>query len=155
MLERFYVARLRQVLRAGEVWVDPPLTGAALWLAPGDWHTSVREDLALARCLVQPRLLPRLPTVIRGIKQVEAIHPTTPHWYLAILGTEPAAQGRGVGSALMRPLLDRCDEDNIGAYLESSKEANIDFYARHGFKVIGEHGLPRGPRIWPMWRDPR
>ncbi|MDP1821280.1 MAG: GNAT family N-acetyltransferase [Acidimicrobiales bacterium] len=77
------------------------------------------------------------------------------HYYLSVLGTAPDRQGEGVGSALMAPVVARCDEEGIGAYLESSKEANIPFYRRHGFEVVEELQLPSGPGLWPMWRDPR
>ena len=157
MLERFYRTRLRQLLREDEVWTGPTLGGAALWAPPQRWRTSVRDDVELARCMLTPRLLHRLPLVVRGFTGVvEHGHPRTPpHWYLAILGTEPSAQGRGLGSAVLAPVLERCDEDGVGAYLESSKERNIAFYARHGFRVTGELRLPRGPRMWSMWREPR
>jgi hypothetical protein len=56
---------------------------------------------------------------------------------------------------MLRPVLEQCDSDGVAAYLESSKERNIDFYARHGFRVTRELRLPRGPRVWPMWREPR
>jgi ribosomal protein S18 acetylase RimI-like enzyme len=75
--------------------------------------------------------------------------------YLSVLGTDPAAQGRGIGSALLAPVLRQCDEDGVPAYLESSKERNVAFYARHGFRVREELALPRGPQMWLMWRDPR
>ena len=89
------------------------------------------------------------------LDQWYAAHPTEPHYYLAVLGTEPEFQGRGIGSALLRPVLDICDRDEIPAYLESSKERNIAFYARHGFRVTREVTLPKGPPVWLMWRDPR
>lgn len=156
MLRRFYAIRLRQVLRHDEVWVDPDLTGGALWLPPGEWRTTPKEDAELARSLLFPRLLPRLPMVTWGFTGIERRHPPSPpHWYLSILGTDPAAQGRGIGSTLLRAVLDRCDEDGVGAYLESSKETNIAFYARHGFRVREEVRLPRGPQAWLMWREPR
>jgi len=63
-------------------------------------------------------------------------------------------QGHGLGVAVMEPVLRRCDEDGIGAYLESSKERNVPYYRRHGFEVVDEIDLPRGPRIWLMWREP-
>jgi ribosomal protein S18 acetylase RimI-like enzyme len=155
VLERFYAARLRQILAEDEVWVDPSLAGAALWLPPKRWRVSTRDSLELMRCMASPRLLPRLPLVVRGLRGMEQRHPhDPPHWYLAILGTDPESQGQGIGSAVLRPVLERCDEDGVAAYLESSKESNIAFYARHGFKVTEEVDLPRGPRIWLMWRDP-
>jgi ribosomal protein S18 acetylase RimI-like enzyme len=156
MLERFYATRLRQVLATDSVWTEASHAGAALWLPPDRWHTTVREDLELTRCLLVPGLLRRLPLVVTGITGIERRHPPTPpHWYLNVLGTDPAAQGCGIGSALLGPVLERCDSERIGAYLESSKQANVAFYERHGFAVTAEHRLPRGPRLWLMWRDPR
>jgi ribosomal protein S18 acetylase RimI-like enzyme len=123
---------------------------------PQRWRTTLRQDLALARTMAAPRLVPRLPLVLRGMLGAERLHPAEPpHWYLAILGTDPDAQGRGLGSRLLAPVLERCDEDGVGAYLESSKERNIAFYARHGFRVTRTWRLPRGPLLWAMWRDPR
>jgi GNAT superfamily N-acetyltransferase len=156
MLERFHATRLRQLLAAGEVWTTDELSSAALWAAPARWRSTLREDAALARCLLHPRLIPRLSLVGRGLLGLERQHPPRPaHWYLAVLGTDPPAQGRGLGSSVLGPVLDSCDRDGVGAYLESSKERNIDFYARHGFRVTRELRLPRGPTMWAMWRDPR
>ena len=87
---------------------------------------------------------------------IERAHPPGPHYYLAGLGTDPTHQGTGVGSAVLGPVLARCDQEGIGAYLESSKERNVPFYNRHGFEVTRELQLPKGgPPIWLMWREPR
>jgi ribosomal protein S18 acetylase RimI-like enzyme len=155
MLEQFHSARLRHLLADEEVWTVGGGASAALWAPPGRWKTTVRQDLELARCQLHPRLALRAGLVALGLLGIERSHPVEPpHWYLAVLGTDPAAQGQGLGSAVMRPVLERCDADGVGAFLESSKERNIDFYARHGFKVMHERLLPRGPKMWAMWRDP-
>ncbi|HEV3322806.1 MAG TPA: GNAT family N-acetyltransferase [Solirubrobacteraceae bacterium] len=156
VLERFNAARMRQLLVDREVWATPELSSAALWAPPKRWRTTPRQDLALARIMLHPRLIARGPLIGRGLLGLERKHPhVPPHWYLAVLGTDPAAQGQGLGSAVLGPVLEQCDADGVGAYLESSKERNIDFYARHGFRVTAELRLPRGPRMWAMWREPR
>ena len=156
MLERFHRARDRQMLRAGEIWMTPGGESAAVWAAPDAWRSTVADDLAFARAMLRPSLLRRAPLVGWGLYGIERRHPPTPpHWYLATLGTEPSAQGRGLGTAVLMPVLEGCDRDGVAAYLECSKERNVDYYARFGFRTTGELRLPRGPRVWPMWRDPR
>jgi ribosomal protein S18 acetylase RimI-like enzyme len=155
-LERFQAVRLRQLLADEEVWTTDELTCAALWAPPGRWHSTLRETAELVPSFLHPRLLMRMPMVALGWEKLERAHPhKPPHLYLALLGTEPEAQGRGLGSAVLAPVLEQCDSDGVGAYLESSKERNIDFYARHGFRVLDEIHLLRGPTMWKMWRDPR
>lgn len=128
--------------------------GAALWLPPGRWRTPP---------LVLMRQLPRLGRIfgrrtsllLRGLSRLEHHHPREPHWYLPLIGVATAQQGRGIGSALLRTVLERCDDDGVPAYLEATCERNRDLYSRHGFVVRGEVELPDGPPLWPMWREPR
>jgi ribosomal protein S18 acetylase RimI-like enzyme len=156
MLERFHATRVRQLLAHEEVWISAGRTSAALWAPPKRWRLTPLEDAELGRGMLHPRLVWRLPLIAGGLYGIERKHPSAPpHWYLAVLGTDPDFQGQGLGSAVLAPVLERCDSDGVAAYLESSKERNIDFYARHGFRLTGEFRLPRGPRVWPMWREPR
>ncbi|HXQ44672.1 MAG TPA: GNAT family N-acetyltransferase [Acidimicrobiales bacterium] len=137
------------------VWTTPDRAGAALWAPPG--HAIVPPMAMLRHAPAMVRALGRHTLrALRTLTHVERLHPKEPHWYLGVLGTRTSAQGHGIGSALLVPVLERCDTDGIPAYLESSKEANIAFYRRHGFEVTGEIALPfGGPTVWPMWRDPR
>ncbi|MEW2526010.1 GNAT family N-acetyltransferase [Streptomyces sp. NPDC047071] len=82
--------------------------------------------------------------------------PAEPHYYLAVVGADPAARGRGQGSALLRSGLARADAEGMPAYLESSKAGNVPFYERFGFTVRQELSLPLdAPPVWLMWRDAR
>jgi ribosomal protein S18 acetylase RimI-like enzyme len=156
------VRRLTRFFRTGLVvqhlsraacFTDGECAGAALWAPPGHWRMTIGQLLRGAPGLVTA-LGAKLPRALRALATVERAHPLTPHYYLAVLGTRPDRQGQGLGSAYLRPILSRCDDENLGAYLESSKESNIAFYRRHGFEVTGEIRLPDGPIVWPMWRDP-
>ena len=130
------------------------IRGAAIWQAPDPKPNGVLKQFILGL---------RFWSIIRGnasrasqlMAAMEEHHPKESHWYLATLGVEPAAQGLGLGAALMQPVLERCDKEGRLAYLESSKESNIPFYQRHGFEVSGEIELDGGPRLWPMRREIR
>jgi GNAT superfamily N-acetyltransferase len=134
---------------------DGRIMAGALWDPPGRWRISLAAQLRQFPGLVR-MLGGRTFTVLRGLGEVERAHPVEPHWYLAVLGTEPLAQGHGLGSALLRSRLTRCDERRFPAYLESSKEHNVPYYERFGFRMTGEIQMPGGgPPLWPMWRNPQ
>jgi GNAT superfamily N-acetyltransferase len=78
-----------------------------------------------------------------------------PHWYLAAIGVDPAKQGGGLGSKLVRLGIARADRDNVAIYLETETESNLGFHEHLGFEVLEEAtasglGLP----IWLMVRHP-
>ncbi|MEO6629464.1 MAG: GNAT family N-acetyltransferase [Aquihabitans sp.] len=139
----------------GEVHVDCDMRGAAIWSSPDHWKGTLREAVQVLPSSV--RLFgTKLPRGIRTLMAMERDHPKDPpHWYLAVIGTHRDHQGKGVGGALLTAVLDRCDEQGLPAYLESSKQVNVAFYARYGFEVTKEHVTPGGPPMWLMWREPR
>ena len=153
-LERYFRFQMRTVfLPRGESWTTPAQDGAALWMPPRDGAPTAREGLAqLPIVTILGRHTPR---AIRVVEILEASHPREPHFYLGPLGTDPAAQHRGVGSALVRAVLGRCDADGLPAYLESSKRENLAFFHRHGFEVVRQVTIPgTALRLWLMWREP-
>lgn len=142
-------------LRHQEVYTTDGNAGAAYWDPPGHWKTKTTDILKLTPLMLRG-IRGRTVNALRGLTRIEAAHAQHPeHYYLAVLGTRPDRQGSGIGTALLQPVLDRCDADGVGAYLESSKEANIPFYRRHGFEVVDEVRVPSGPMVWAMWRDAR
>jgi GNAT superfamily N-acetyltransferase len=91
---------------------------------------------------------------IKLLSQIERARPKTPYYYLRLLAVAPAWQGRGIGTALLRPILDICDAQGVPAYLETDFEPNLRFYERHGFSVKETIPIPpAGLRMWTMWRE--
>jgi GNAT superfamily N-acetyltransferase len=151
---RFFAIRLRQLADQDMTYTTADRSAAALWTLPGRWREDLRQTLMLWPAL--PALLPHLVRSVRAVTLIEGHHPARSHFYLSVLGTDPARQGEGLGSALLRPVLDLCDGDRVGAYLETGTERNVAFYARNGFRVTERLVLPGGgPPLWLMWRDPR
>lgn len=158
VLPHFLGALLRDAMAHGEVWgalEQGRVVGSASWLPPGMTPRSRAREfgiyLASARALLTCR---NRRTGIRLLDAVEDRHPTEPHWYLALLGVEPTHKGRGIGTALLGPTLDRCDQELMPSYLETQKPENLPFYERFGFRVLEEVTVPGSPPVWLMWRDP-
>ena len=148
----FFAMQARRLLPGGLAWKADG--GGALWAAPGRWRESPLDSLRLGLRTL-PGVWPRPRVVTSGLLALEARHPREPHLYLATVGVRPEHQGKGLGSALLRPGLEHADAQRLPAYLESSNERNVPLYERHGFAVIAEHVLPDGPTMWLMWRPPR
>ena len=144
---------LPDTLRHEETYATPDLVGGALWVPPGEGGTSLLDTL---------RLIPKTASIfgtgtlrrLRGLAFMESNHPKEPHYYLWILGVRPERQGEGIGSMLMRDMLDRIDDERMPAYLEATSPRNRDLYLRHGFEVQREvHWPGGGPPLWLMWRE--
>jgi GNAT superfamily N-acetyltransferase len=159
-LRRYFAMYMAKVsLRHGLTYAADGPDGApaagAIWLPPGHWELGPWDIVRTLPSSIAA-LGTKLPFALRTLIQVERRHPKDDHYYLATLGTDPPQQGKGLGGALLQPVLNRCDAEGMPAYLESSKERNVPFYARYGFKVTDELDLTGGgPRIWLMRREPR
>ena len=124
---------------------------AAMWLPP-----EVHPDSDRLAALTEEHVPKgRLGDMMQVFEQMEAYHPADPCWYLPLIGVDPACQGRGFGSALLRYALDRCDREGSPAYLESSNSRNVPLYQRHGFEIMGTIQVGTSPTLVPMLRQPR
>ena len=130
-------------------------SGAASWLPAGVPLASPVSPAVIWKGLTEygpGSLLRGLATLIQSQRR----HPKGDYFYLFAIGALRSARGRGIGSALIREGLARCDAEHMPAYLENTNETNIPFYRKHGFKVVDELKLAmQGPKLWLMWRDAR
>ena len=151
-----YGAILRDTLRHGEVHVTAGLEGACCWLPPGVGLPTLAREIR-AGMLGLPlgfgwagfQRLVHFDHVQRSLHEHHAIGP---HWFLATIGVDPAHQGRGIGSALMAPVLARADEQRTCCYLETHSPDNVRLYERHGFRVMEHLDNPESVPLWAMLR---
>jgi ribosomal protein S18 acetylase RimI-like enzyme len=64
-------------------------------------------------------------------------------WYLFNLSIKKDAQGKGIASKLLRPMLQFCDDERMVAYLETNKESNVSLYRHYGFELQKEELIPK------------
>src|SRR5215510_13823616 len=78
--------------------------------------------------------------------------PSAPHYYLGVIGTEPAQQGQGIGTQLIKSFCDVSARDPLssGVYLETAQESNLGFYESAGFRETGR-GRLGSSTLWCMF----
>ena len=86
------------------------------------------------------------------LEEMEEYHPKENTWYLPIIAVDPAYQGAGLGSQLMKKALERVDVEGLDAYLESSNPRNMSLYERCGFETMGRIQVGDSPPVHPMIR---
>ena len=147
-----FAAYAEVFLDHGETYLAGDGLGAALWAPPGadpipDHHQEWFER--------------HMGTILGAdadrAAEIDALleehHPQDPCYFLQLIGVVPEQQGRGVGARLLAPVLEACDATGTPAYLEATSPDNRRLYARHGFETVGQLTVPRGPTLWPMWRE--
>ncbi|MCL7496186.1 GNAT family N-acetyltransferase [Streptomyces sp. MCA2] len=129
-------------------------SAAAFWVPPEARDKAVPDAETVQE--LQNILGDRAPLFRDAVEAAAEHTPQEPHWYLAVIGADPASRGRGHGAALLRSGLAKADAAGLPAYLKSSKPSNLPFYEHFGFTVREELRLPgNGPVLWAMWREPR
>ena len=153
-LPKLFALLFKLALPFGACDVTSGYEAASIWRPPGHWHMPLWQYVVHAGALLGVFGTGVLK-VMQTMDVVEKLHPKEPHWYLQVIGTDPAKQGKGFGGRIMRHRLAHVDASGMPAYLESSKASNIPIYQSFGFEVSGEIRLPGGPVLYPMWRKPQ
>ncbi len=153
-LQRYFGLDLgHYALPHGDVWTTNDLIGATLTLPPGKWRVPPLTTLLHGSAFGVH--LPRAARMGATMEWRHAHEIRGPHYYVRDIGVHPDMQGRGLGSALMRPTLDRCDREALPAYIEASSERSAALYERLGFRHVKELRVGGSPPLWLMIRLPR
>ncbi len=140
-----------RAFKQGTAYIAAGNAGAALWLPPG-----VSSDEEILGNLVEETVSPAIRKDLDSfMEQMAAFHPTEPHWYLPMIAVDPFRFGQGMGASLMKYALEKCDEQGLPAYLESSNPRNITLYQRFGFEIVGLIRAGGSPPMFPMMRQAR
>lgn len=156
-LERMFATLARKVyLRYGnDCYTTDGHDGAALWVPAGPGKLSIGDMVRVLPGWIKAIGWRDLLRAQRGLDSFEKVHPAEPHYYLAFVGVNPELQRCGLGTALVRPVLEKCDREQTPAYLEATSIGSRTCYERLGFLTRTEEHLPaEGPPFWTMWRPP-
>jgi GNAT superfamily N-acetyltransferase len=113
------------------VWTLDGFAAVAWWIPPG----AEPDGEAIVAVLTQSVSRQKHKDTFAVLEQMDAAHPTEPHWYLPWLGVDSPHRGAGLGGQLLKRCLEVIDADHLPAYLDTPNPRTIPFYESHGFEV--------------------
>ena len=159
-LPHLFEFAIRYAILYGEAYaISEHIEGVAAWL-PGDsvrgslWG-AMRAGVVRLICQADPEILKRFRTVEAAVQEAHFRLAPFPHWYLALIAVEPELQREGLGSALLRPMLARLDQQQMPCYLETQNQRNASMYEGYGFRTLEEFVPDGGTTTWAMLRAPQ
>ncbi len=160
LVSKYYAFRLRFGIMYGEVYApSPEIEGLAAWFAPGksdmtNFRMMRAGGMGLSRYLGRD-IITRMNMIGEYTTRMRKQHVGTTHWHLFPIAVRTVFQGKGFGSALMRPMLERIAEENLPCYLETQNEENVSLYEHFGFQIIHTDVIPGiDMKHWGMLKYP-
>ena len=159
-LPQMFSIALRYTLRYGEITTTPEIAGAACWLPPGSTTVSIGQLLRVGALTASLKMgwsgLRRMKHAEDSTQHMHTRCITGPHWYLWVLGVDPACQGQGIGGTLLHAGLERADASALPCYLETMNPHNVPLYQKFGFTIVSEANIPNSNvHTWAMVRPAR
>lgn len=155
-LEQLFRTALKDLtLPYNEVVTPDNCCGGGLWMPMDKVKLSFTKQLKLVIPIIRIAGFSGLVRVINALDALEKAHPMDKkHLYFFFLGVDPDYQKRGLASAMIKTMLDRCDRDGLGAYCECTNEVSKALCESFGFKMQGELYVAKdAPKLFAMWRD--
>jgi len=149
--------RLQYSIDKDYTFSDDLSCGAAIWSNINKWQMSLKDllrflPICFVSCGWHPINIYKLLNMF-VIMETEHHRIKEPHYYLHTVAVDTSFHGRGFGTEILRPILEKCDLEKVHAYLESSNPRNVPFYQRQGFEIVKKR-LVNGCVMHFMLRKP-
>lgn len=120
------------------VFVTNDLLGALVMYDPVSFPVTFSDRLRQLQLVHRCIGWSRMKYATAKDKRMAGFRPESPHLYLQMIGTDPAAQGKGIGSKMISFIQGMSASASKTIYLETSVLKNVEMYKRKGFVVHGE-----------------
>ncbi|HMU47317.1 MAG TPA: GNAT family N-acetyltransferase [Chitinophagaceae bacterium] len=135
----------------GKVFLSDDGQACALILLPDKRKTTFRTILNDLKLIFTCTGLGNALKALRRETKIKSFQPQDPIYYLWFIGVIPEAQGRGIGSKLMKELLAECGFHNRTICLETSSTRNLHWYEQFGFSIYNK--LDLGYKLFFLKKD--
>jgi ribosomal protein S18 acetylase RimI-like enzyme len=160
MGKRFFLPNLKHATQQGKLYTTGSFRGVAVWhflgINPVIEKGTADDPRVQLPVLMGADAFQRLMYVVQCTGEIHKKLMPGKHCYLLFLGVDTGWQSKGIGAALIKPVLEMADEKGLPCYLETNKAINVEFYRKQGFEVGEERQMPHGgPYVWGLVRTPK
>ncbi|MBI2710370.1 MAG: hypothetical protein HYX34_11850 [Actinobacteria bacterium] len=129
------------------------IDAVAVWLGPGTRVAPAdRAALAEARRSLEGDAH---RAANAAAATIAALRPADEHFMVARVGTRVDRRRRGLGRAVLHPLVREADETEQPVFAPATSRLALEFLEAMGFEAQGHARLPSGADVWGMVRPPR
>jgi len=120
----------------GEIWITDDERACALVEFPDQKRLTAQSWLWDIRFAISVVGLNRVGLILQRDKMIRSNHPKEPIAYVWFIGVQPGLQGKGMGSTLVKELIEEYEQKKRPIYLETSMNRNLPFYKNLGFEIF-------------------
>ena len=135
----------------GDVFLTDDKKGCALILLPDKKRTNFKSILLDVKLIITCTGLANLGKAMSRETKIKKLHPKELMYYLWFIGVDKKEQNKGIGTALLKEVINQGISMNRSVYLETSTMKNIPWYEKFGFKIYNE--LDLGYRLYFMKKE--
>jgi ribosomal protein S18 acetylase RimI-like enzyme len=125
----------------GEVYLSDDRRACALILFPDKKKNKLKSILLDLKFIISCLDISHLKKAVVRESKIKKLQPTGLKYYLWFIGTEPQYQGKGIGSQLLKDIIEAGANGERPIYLETSRIDNVQWYQKFGFKLYNELDL--------------
>src|SRR5665647_2128310 len=135
----------------GDVFLSDDRKGCALILLPDKKRTNLKSILLDVKLIITCTGLANLAKAMSRESKIKKLHPKELMYYIWFIGVDKKEQNKGIGTALLKEVINQSISMNRSVYLETSTLKNIPWYEKFGFKIYNE--LDLGNRLYFMKKE--
>ncbi|HUZ60580.1 MAG TPA: GNAT family N-acetyltransferase [Hanamia sp.] len=135
----------------GEVFLTNDKSGCALILFPDKKKDNLKSILLDIKLIVSCLGISNIKKAMNRESKIKKLQPKKLMYYLWFIGVDSDKQNKGIGSALIKEVIEEAHSKQRPVYLETSTLKNIPWYEKFGFKIYKE--LDLGYRLYFMKKE--
>ena len=122
----------------GDVFLTDDKKGCALIVLPDQKKTNLKSILLDAKLAISCVGLSNIKKAMDRESKINKIHPKGLMYYLWFIGVDPKEQNKGIGSRLLKEVIEEGASKKRPIYLETSTLKNLPWYEKFGFTIYNK-----------------